>query len=77
MGGESHPFSYDRLASELNRFLGKANHVAKGFAFAVLHLHFENAGRHLTKQAFADPEEALEALCDQLADEQRAKRIPA
>jgi hypothetical protein len=69
LGGNSHPFSYDRLASLLSRFLGNDNHVTKGIAFAVLDLHFQNSGRRLTKQVFVDPEEALEALCNQLADE--------
>ena len=73
LGGKSHPFSYDRLTSLVNRFLGDSNHVAKGFAFAVLDLHFQNSGRTLRKQAFADPEEALEALCNQLADEVHAR----
>jgi hypothetical protein len=69
LGGKTHPFSYDRLASLLNRFLGDANHVTKGMAFAVLDLHFQNSGRTLNKQVFADPEEALEVLCNQLAAE--------
>jgi hypothetical protein len=73
LGGNSHPFSYDRLTSLLNRFLGKANHVTKGIAFAVLNLHFSNSGRKLTRQVFADPEEALEALCNQLANEVHAR----
>ena len=74
LGGKTHPFSYDRLTSLLNRYLGDANHVTKGMAFAVLDLHFQNSGRKLNKQAFADPEEALEALCDQLANEVHAVR---
>jgi len=73
LGGNSHPFSYDRLTSLLNRFLGNANHITKGMAFAVLDLHFQNSGRTLNKQVFADPEEALEALCNQLADEVHAR----
>lgn len=73
LGGKTHPFSYDRLTNMLSRFLGNANHVTKGIAFAVLDLHFNNSGRKLTKQAFADPEEALEALCDQLAHEVHAR----
>jgi hypothetical protein len=73
LGGKTHPFSYDRLTNMLSRFLGNANHVTKGIAFAVLDLHFNNSGRQLTKQAFADPEEALEALCDQLAHEVHAR----
>lgn len=74
LGGNSHPFSYDRLTSLLNRFLGRANHFTKGIVFAVLDLHFQNSGRQLTKQAFADQEEALEAICDQLADESHRRR---
>ena len=73
LGGNSHPFSYDRLTSLLNRFLGNANHITKAIAFAVLALHFKNSGRTLKKQAFADPEEALEALCNQLAEEFHAR----
>ena len=69
LGGKTHPYSYDRLTSLLKRLLGNDPHVTKGFAFAVLDLHFQNSGRALKKQVFADPEEALEALCDQLADE--------
>lgn len=72
LGGNSHPFSYDRLTSLLNRFLGNAPHITKGIAFAVLDLHFQNSGRTLNKQVFADPEEALEALCNQLAEEVHA-----
>lgn len=73
LGGKTHPFSYDRLTNMLSRFLGDANHVTKGIAFAVLDLHFNNSGRKLTKQVFADPEEALEALCNQLAQEVQAR----
>jgi len=73
LGGDSHPFSYDRLTSLLSRFLGDANHVTKGMAFAILDLHFNNSGRKLTKQKFADPEEALDALCNQLAEEERTR----
>jgi hypothetical protein len=74
LGGRTHPFSYDRLTSLLDRFLGDAPHITKGIAFAVLDLHFQNSGRTLTRQAFADPEEALDALCTQLAEEVRARR---
>ena len=42
-------------------------------AFAILDLHFNNSGRKLTKQNFADPEEALDALCNQLAEEERTR----
>ncbi|MHB8521525.1 MAG: phage exclusion protein Lit family protein [Limisphaerales bacterium] len=73
LGGKTHPFSYDRLTSLLSRFLGNAPHITKGIAFAVLDLHFQNSGRTLQKQAFADPEEALEALCNQLAAEVHAR----
>lgn len=71
LGGESHPFNHDRLASLLNRFLGDATHITKGIAFAVLDLHFQNSGRTMKKTTFPGPEEALEALCDQLAEEAR------
>jgi hypothetical protein len=73
LGGKTHPFSYDRLTSLLDRFLGKAPHITKGIAFAVLDLHFQNSGRTLRRQVFADPEEALDALCTQLAEEVRAR----
>jgi len=72
LGGRTHPFSYDRLTALLSRFLGNANHITKGMAFAILDLHFQNSGRTLKRQAFADPEEALEALCDQIAEEAHA-----
>lgn len=72
LGGRTHPFSYDRLTALLSRFLGDENHITKGIAFAVLDLHFQSSGRTLKKQSFADPEEALEALCDQMADEAHA-----
>jgi hypothetical protein len=79
-GGTRHPYSYDRLASFLHRVLSGADHVAWAFAFAVLDLHFNNSGRMLPKQDFADSREALEAICDQLAEETRrresAGRIP-
>jgi hypothetical protein len=73
LGGTSHPFSYDRLTSLLNRFLGEANHVVKGMSFAILGLHSNNSGRKLLKQEFSDPETALDALCNQLADEEAKK----
>ena len=73
LGGESHPFNHDRLSSLLNRFLGNTPHVTKGIAFAVLDLHFQNSGRTMKKTDFPGPEEALEALCDQLAEEAREK----
>lgn len=76
LGGETHPFSYDRLASLLHRFLGEQEHIAEGFAFAVLDLHFQNSGRQLTTQAFNSPKDALEAICNQLAEEQ-ARRAAA
>jgi len=69
LGGESHPFNHDRLASLLNRFLGNTPHLTKGIAFAVLDLHFQNSGRTMQKTNFPGPEEALNALCDQLAGE--------
>jgi hypothetical protein len=74
LGGNTHPFSYDRLSSLLNRFLGNTPHVTKGIAFAILDLHFQNSGRTLKKAVFPGPEEALEALCDQLAEEAHAKK---
>ena len=69
LGGKRHPFSYDRLTSCLSRYSDTRNHVATWVAFAVLALHFQNAGRKLKPQSFSDAHEALEALCDQLADE--------
>ena len=74
LGGNTHPFSYDRLSSLLNRFLGNTPHVTKDIAFAILDLHFQNSGRTLKKTVFPGPEEALEALCDQLAEEAHAKK---
>jgi hypothetical protein len=75
LGGETHPFSYDRLASLLTRFIGNANHDVKAYAFAVLALHFQNSGRHMKKGKFLDFAEALEALCDQIANEILADQI--
>lgn len=76
LGGRTHPFSYDRLSSLLNRFLGRHEHVAEGFGFAVLDLHFQNSGRRLTKQAYDSPKDALEAICNQLAEKEAALRNP-
>jgi hypothetical protein len=69
LGGKRHPFSYDRLTSLLSRFSGTRNHVATWVAFAVLDLHFQNSGRKLKQQSFADAHEALSALCDHLGAE--------
>jgi hypothetical protein len=69
LGGKRHPFSYDRLTSLLSRFADTRDHVATWVAYAVLDLHFQNSGRKLKQQSFADAHEALAALCDQLADE--------
>lgn len=71
MGGGTHPFTYDRVSSQLNRFLGQDPHTAKDMAFAVLDLHFRNSKRGWTQGGgpFKTSEEALEALCDRLADE--------
>ena len=44
-------------------------------AFAVLALHFQNSGRHMKKGKFLDFAEALEALCDQIANEILADQI--
>ena len=68
-GGKTHPYSFDRLTSLLDRFLGKKRHIAKGLAFAVLNLHFNNSGRKMKRMVFEGPEEALESICDQLAGE--------
>jgi hypothetical protein len=70
LGGNTHPFSYDRLTSLLNRFLGYSDHDTKAFAFAILALHFKNSKRQLIKTKFNDFGEALEAICDQMAEEQ-------
>lgn len=72
MGGRTHPFSYDRLAALLERFLGRDNHVAKDIAFSALMLHFSNSGHRLQRQAFADTTEALDAIYNQLAKEYNA-----
>jgi hypothetical protein len=69
MGGERHPFSYDRLSSILGRFAYAGDHVATWVAFAILDLHLQNSGRRLQQTSFSDPDEALQTLCDQLADE--------
>lgn len=69
LGGYSHPFSYDRLSSLLSRFLGTENHIAKGMAFSILDLHYQNSGRKMHRSTFEDPEEALEHLCNLLAKE--------
>lgn len=69
LGGFSHPFSYDRLDSRLKGALGAQSHVAKGFAFSILDLHYQNTGRKMQQTKFDTPEEALEHLCDMLAKE--------
>lgn len=74
LGGNSHPFSYDRLTSLLDRFHGYFSHDIKAFAFAVLDLYFQNTGRCLKKTKFDDFDEALEAICDQLAEEFQGKK---
>lgn len=74
LGAKRHPFSYDRLSTLLDRFLGGEDHVSRGYAWAVLSLHFQVSGRKLKKQQFADFREALEAICDQLAEETRDAR---
>ena len=76
-GGKTHPYSFDRLTSLLNRFLGSERHVAKALAFAVLDLHFNNSGRKMKQKAFDGPEEALEALCNQLAEEIKSRKPKA
>jgi len=73
LGGKTHPYSFDRLTSLLNRFLGDERHIAKALAFAVLNLHFNNSGRTSKQQAFEGPEEALETLCNELAEEMRRR----
>jgi hypothetical protein len=74
LGGSSHPYSYDRLTAVLDRFRGYASHDIKAFAFAVLDLYFQNSSRKMKKTAFNDFDEALEAICDQLAEEFQAKK---
>ena len=69
LGGNSHPFSYDRLTSVLDRFDHYPNHDVKAFVFSVLDLYFQNTGRRHKKTEFNDFDEALEAICDQLAEE--------
>ena len=69
-GGKRHPFSYDRLSSLIDRFLGRDPHVARTFAASVILLHLNNSGRQFQpQQKFASFGEALEAVCDQLAEE--------
>lgn len=77
LGGNSHPFSYDRLTSLIDRFRCPHSHDIKAFAFAVLDLHFQNTGRRLRKTKFNDFAEALDAICDQLAEEFQAKKMLA
>lgn len=73
LGGGTHPFPYDRLSSQLNRFLGKDPHTAKAMAFAVLDLHFRNSKRGWDGGPFKSWGDALEALCDRLAAEAHGK----
>jgi hypothetical protein len=73
LGGKSHPFSYDRLTSMLDRFDGYPSHDVKAFAFSVLDLYFQNTGRRHKKTGFDDFDPALAAICDQLANEFQSK----
>ena len=68
-GGNTHPFPHDRLSSLVSRPLGNERHIAKGFAFAILSIHLQQSGRKLLKNEFEGPEEAFEAVCNQLAAE--------
>jgi hypothetical protein len=68
-GGNTHPFAYDRLSSVLNRFVSADPHTAKDMAFSILDLHFHNSGRVWNGGPFSNSAEALEALCNRLADE--------
>ncbi|MGA3143155.1 MAG: phage exclusion protein Lit family protein [Verrucomicrobiota bacterium] len=74
LGGDTHPYSYARLKSVLNRFQSPHSHDIKAFAFAVLDLHFQNSGRRLKKPKFDDFDQALEAICNQLAEEFEANK---
>ena len=76
-GGKTHPYSFDRLTSMLDRFLTNERHVAKALAFAVLDLHFNNSSRKMKNQTFEGPEEALDALCNQLAEEVKSRKPKA
>lgn len=70
LGGNTHPFSPDRLASALRRTLGSEPHVATAFSWSVLSLHFQVSGRRLSvPESYDDFEAALDALCNGLAAE--------
>jgi len=69
LGGETHPYSYDRMMALLNRSLGAERHITKDIAFAVLDLHFNNSKRKWNGGPFATAEEALDALCNRIANE--------
>lgn len=68
-GHRRHPFPYDRLTSLLDRYAPGRSHPAKWIAFVILDLHFQNSGRKMERNAFPDPEEGLNAICDELAKE--------
>lgn len=73
LGGRTHPCSHDRLSSLIERFLGKEEHVARAFAWAVLSLHFQVSRRVIKGTEFEDFRDGLESICDQLAGEARRK----
>ena len=74
LGGKRHPFSYDRLSSLINRFMPDNVDIIKSFVFAVLNLHFQYSGRELKRTGFQDQEEALEYICNELADEMKRRK---
>lgn len=75
LGGRTHPCSHDRLSSLIERFLGKEEHVARSFAWAVLSLHFQVSGRVVRRMQSEDFRDALESICNQLGDEVRKKAM--
>lgn len=57
------------ISAVLHRFLGRDDHLGMAFAWGILSLHFQASGRTLKKTEFEDFHEALEAVCDELAQE--------
>ena len=67
LGGRRHPFNYDRLMMPIHRFLGREEHIAESYAFAVLSLYMQVTGRAAQTGQFDTFRAALENLCDQLS----------
>ncbi len=58
-----------RISSVVNRFKTDDRHTAKDMAYAILELHFVNSKRTWNSGSFKNSGEALEALCNRLAEE--------